>query len=1018
MPLPRIWRARRRGCFARVNGEHFRRNQKQQKGWPLLAAKLLILSPFTSCPLLVVPTIFIAIFRGGICPTGDRMADAVAKLSTTDHHPSTTTLTFGSLEELQTRLILLPRVEEEGVGAVVQSFIAVDNDSKENEADSPDNDRFQGCVLETVVDETKSVSVLDMEFSSILAVMRDVSPPVHLKFSRTVDSNTTEPTEPSNDAKEGTDLVAVENKEASFEEEKKADPVDIDTADLRTAEKDHYKQVNVRTEEQGSSMQHSLMSWASRLSASSVQLAAEKAQQAMEAAAEHRKAAATVVANYRSPSGETKGNRPSHGLDMFIQTNSGAFLPLPREKQRPNSELRVTNSSLLMIRKSAVEACSSTAFSFQWYRSAERGHACEEKTSEWIELPGATSRTFQPTAAEVGHKIKCFVVKVDTEESDDETDDDGDHAAVASKPLTCSFETFECVAASLQLFNGARQALGNGAQFGGIKLQNNDKDQTLRIKVNRKISKDSDTKQSVSSTCFYQLSAGSELEPIHVEDEPILGIAALADHKNAKNFELVLPDEMPASASKIVELAEEGRLKLSAPNRLGRESLMLAIGIANYSGDPSSLEPTSVLFPDPPTERLEEASPEESESQSSSPVDAELESEQSSSVDRPPLIPKQNEVPSMDGHTLHCEGDLARIRELEKELSYMRSKTSKKDKSLVDLQKKLNVSETKVANLRDEISGKETELKESKKNLLVAERRMQSQEDDMKRMRSDHSRAVESLNRELDSRAATIAELEKSLRILQNEKAVLSATVEARDSKLTKMSELQSSLREMKVEVDKTNDLRDLLQKTSQKSEVLAKQLESATEREEFLRVELKECKEKTLRLQDKIQAEAKKTKSCRTELDTQQMKIQKLTAERNSYKQKSDSLSKEISKVCRHGRSIKEVEKIIADDSARRQEVELLREQKRKALEDLDFYRTSFEQSRAAQRLAGVDQETSKILERNAELERLLSELTEYVSAKEMQLDTLKAVNEALQAEIRESHRSQMSKNLGKNDV
>ena len=150
--------------------------------------------------------------------------------------------------------------------------------------------------------------------------------------------------------------------------------------------------------------------------------------------------------------------------------------------------------------------------------------------------------------------------------------------------------------------------------------------------------------------------------------------------------------------------------------------------------------------------------------------------------------------------------------------------------------------------------------------------------------------------------------------------------------------------------------------------------------------------------LEKQLKDEKTKNQSYHSELEGQQMKIQKLKAERNSYKQKGDSLAKEIGLICRNGRTIRDVEKVLSDDIARRQEVELLREQKRKALDELQHYRTSYEQAQRAHTMAGLEPESARILERNAELERLLTEMTEYVNAKEMQLDIMKKVNTELQ--------------------
>ena len=162
--------------------------------------------------------------------------------------------------------------------------------------------------------------------------------------------------------------------------------------------------------------------------------------------------------------------------------------------------------------------------------------------------------------------------------------------------------------------------------------------------------------------------------------------------------------------------------------------------------------------------------------------------------------------------------------------------------------------------------------------------------------------------------------------------------------------------------------------------------------------------------LELQLQSEQARTASHQSDLDNEQMKIQKLKAERNSYKQKGDSLAKEMARVCRHGRTVRDVERILADDVARREEVVLLREQKREALAQWEHFRTAYEQSLGVQKLAGLDHDAGQLLQRNAELERIVMELTEYLNAKEMQLETFKLVNDALQLEIRGLAKASMS--------
>jgi phage regulator Rha-like protein len=118
------------------------------------------------------------------------------------------------------------------------------------------------------------------------------------------------------------------------------------------------------------------------------------------------------------------------------------------------------------------------------------------------------------------------------------------------------------------------------------------------------------------------------------------------------------------------------------------------------------------------------------------------------------------------------------------------------------------------------------------------------------------------------------------------------------------------------------------------------------------------------------------------------------------------------MSRLCRSGRTIRDIEKILADHEALVQEADLLRVQKRKALEEAHKYRTSYEQIKTAEEVLGVEQETRRAVERTTELERLLAEMTDYIHAKEMQLETMKEVNQTLQDEIHNLAKANLRKN------
>jgi hypothetical protein len=79
---------------------------------------------------------------------------------------------------------------------------------------------------------------------------------------------------------------------------------------------------------------------------------------------------------------------------------------------------------------------------------------------------------------------------------------------------------------------------------------------------------------------------------------------------------------------------------------------------------------------------------------------------------------------------------------------------------------------------------------------------------------------------------------------------------------------------------------------------------------------------------------------------------------------------------------------KILVDDILAGELVKLFCEQKRKALEDSGIAEQRSES--LAQNLSRMDHDMTKVLERSAVGASPLSELTEYLGAKEMQLETL----------------------------
>lgn len=177
--------------------------------------------------------------------------------------------------------------------------------------------------------------------------------------------------------------------------------------------------------------------------------------------------------------------------------------------------------------------------------------------------------------------------------------------------------------------------------------------------------------------------------------------------------------------------------------------------------------------------------------------------------------------------------------------------------------------------------------------------------------------------------------------------------------------------------------------------------LHKKEESEKMTKDELGSVKAELAALKEELMTEKKQSKKYRVEMEKNRMKCQKFKGERNTMKQKADSLAKEMSRICRNGRGIAEIEKIINDTESRKMEVQILTAQKRKVVEELEVYKAAFETSLRAHEKANVAGEAILALDQKVELERMLSDLTEYVNAKEMQLETLKEVNQSLSEEL-----------------
>ena len=1021
--------------------------------------------------------------------------------------PQTLRLVFDDFVDLQTRLILLPRIEEEAVEAVVAMYTPkndnVDSvksssstkpesneqpESKEGagEAREPterdasnqepgatskteqqnedppeekpekseeqpeeptgekshtdveiqegscndiDENGAVGMVLTGIATDESDKSYFDdcggKDFTSILATIREAPTPIVLVFQRIaveqdhagivkIESSKEKENVPEDDASTSTSATPEE--------------CDVDDVSSKQSMKQSHASLKQSTP-RGSEWSDRFSSWGSKVRATSATLAAEAASSAAILVAAANEVAAERVKSNRLASATLDTAEPladGARCSLFVQCSGGQFVPLRQQTSPPP---KVTTSSILLVRESAKEPCPSRGYHFQWYRSyrpasvsdgsvsetsskdgskdgsndgtAEDASVASVSDLEWTALPGAIYAAYQPSATDVGHYLRC-VVTIDSLDGCHNENTDDSHCEEDEETAIC---TTNCIiSADIALFSGATQALTRGAKFGNIAGRGNAEGRLFRLHVEIARCTDEETNKAdvTSSVTVFQIS-GNTTEPLH--DEPILHVTAVSDPSRPKDFDLILPENAPSLVS---ALSENGHFQLQAPNRITRESLLLALGIANYKGKPAKLNIQTALYPG----RREDVTGSLVEGTDETPVKQPLGDEVEF------FTPQENSCPTPDDRKSDASTS-DRTKQLEREFQRSRSKMARKDKVIADLQRQLTQSDTRVERMekalaagRAEADSRKKEIQDCRSLLRAADRRNDAHNDTIKRLKGDHAAHVASLEDRLSSQSEKIADLEKTVRILQNEKAVLSAAVEARDSKLSKMGDLQTAVEKLSQKVSKGDSLKTELNEMNQRYIEITQEMEKVSNFEKECREELEQTRSTMEDLQKRLAEEKQQGKARQSQLERLQVKNQKLHAERNNYKQKADSLSKEVGRLCRNGRTLRDVEKIIADEEARQMEVSLLKQQKRQALEDLHHYRTAYEQTIVAQKNAGLDGEAVRALEQKAELERVISDMTEYVNAKEMQLETLKEVNQALQEELHMLARANMSKN------
>jgi hypothetical protein len=254
--------------------------------------------------------------------------------------------------------------------------------------------------------------------------------------------------------------------------------------------------------------------------------------------------------------------------------------------------------------------------------------------------------------------------------------------------------------------------------------------------------------------------------------------------------------------------------------------------------------------------------------------------------------------------------------------------------------------------------------------------------------------------------------LDQTMNSIHIDKSSSTSTIESCCTKLEKMLGIQCAIHELSFKLEKSARLRSELIDLSRNREKLLEGLESISDSEDGKKIDIESVLQKMEEVSHNISEESARRRHYETKMDVMQKQVLALKSERNYYKQKAESLTKEVNHIYKRGHTLQDIETILKNQECQKIEIDVLKAEKQKALQDFNHYRQSYQQQLIAMLHTDMDGSTVKILERNAELERIVEELHEYVHAKEMQLQTMKEVNEVLTRDLKELAQIGMKKN------
>lgn len=157
--------------------------------------------------------------------------------------------------------------------------------------------------------------------------------------------------------------------------------------------------------------------------------------------------------------------------------------------------------------------------------------------------------------------------------------------------------------------------------------------------------------------------------------------------------------------------------------------------------------------------------------------------------------------------------------------------------------------------------------------------------------------------------------------------------------------------------------------------------------------------------LQDSLHLLVKERDSC-SDLVLKSNRLEEsllsLQSERKSFKQRIESLTKEMSRMRKNEKAARDFEIILKQNEELQEEIAKLRSERRAISDELEATKIAHEVYVESSEQRGTkDVDLMRALQKCVELERVVADLTEYLNAKEMQLETVQSANRELCKEL-----------------